>query len=208
MKDNIKHLAELTGLEVNDLLAAASDSIPGMVPIVGGIFDAIKHKRLINRLNSIECKIDEMRTEILNETNQEKFEFIQNFAFPLFLQKLLEEDEELKIKYLINGITRVVKGTNLNESHLILVFDILDQLRSIEIGYLISLIEESSFIEEENLSSNMIKYIESKLEKLGLLEVANKVSFIAKPEKESVAMAYADRTSATELGKELINFID
>lgn len=208
MKENIKHLAELTGLDVNEIVAAATDSIPGMVPVVGGILDAIKNKRLLNRLNSIESKVDEMRIEMNKETNHEKIEFIQNFAFPLFLQKLLEEDEELKLKYLINAIKRVVKGTNLNESHLILVFDILDQLRSLEIDYLISLIEESSFIEEENLSSNMIKYIESKLERLGLIEAANKVNLIPAPEQESVAMAYADKTSATELGKELINFID
>ncbi|MGA6580838.1 hypothetical protein [Providencia sp. NPDC089923] len=200
----IKKIVGLDNYEVGELV---SEIVSDATPVINSILRHIKMKRLMERLSMLETTINEINNRINSEVNQETVNRVQNFAFPIFLQKLLEEDEDQKIKYLVNSIHTIINKQTLNESHLVLIFDILDELRCIEIEYLISLVEEKPFLENETISRNIVKFIEIKLERMGLIEMADSVKFTPAPKKETISMVYSDKTKITELGREFISFI-
>lgn len=202
--DTIKDIVGLDQLEIVDVI---SESVTDMIPGLGEILTNIKIKKLGKRLTLVETELNQIKVRISKETNLEKVEQIKDFVLPIFLQKLMEEDEDQKIKYLVKSINRTIDEKSLNESHLVLIFDILDNLRCMEIDFLISLIDNIPFLENKNISQNIIKFIETKLEKMGLIEMANSVKLVPAPEMKTVSMAYSNETAITELGKEFINFI-
>lgn len=202
----IDNLREIAGLEPLEIVEVLGESVPDMTPVVGSIITNVKIKRLAKRLTRVESDINHIKDVISVETNQRKVEQIKDFVFPIFLQQLLEEDEEQKIKYVINSIKRFVDEDTLNESQLILIFDILDKLRCIDVDYLISLNDDIEFLPDVEASANIITFIESKLEKIGLIHIANLGKLIANQEG-GPAVSYSEKTIISDLGKEILNFI-
>lgn len=207
MHNAIESIKKIIGLEQLEIVEVLGESVPDMTPVLGSILTNIKIKRLAKRLTLVETELNQIRDFISVETNLDKVEQIKDFVLPIFLQKLLEEDEEQKIKYLARSINKVINAGSLNESHLVIILDILDNLRCIEIDYLISLIDNTSFLDKENMSQNIIKFIETKLEKIGLIEMANSIKFAPSKEYDTLAATYQNETVVTELGNEIVNFI-
>lgn len=202
--ETLKDLADFEKLEVAEMVG---ESVADMTPVLGSFLTNLKIKRLAKRLTMAESDISQIRDIISATSNQEKVEQMKNFVLPIFLQKLLEEDEEQKIKFVVNSIKRFVEEEVLNDSQLILIFDILDKLRCIEIDYLKSLRDGIEFLPGVEASANIITFIENKLERIGLIHIANLGKLIAVPEEKGVAVSFSDNTEISELGKEFLNFI-
>lgn len=202
--DALKDLANLEKIEIAEVIG---ESAADMTPVVGSFLTNLKIKRLAKRLAMAESDISQIRDIISVTPNQEKVEQMKNFVLPIFLQKLLEEDEEQKIKFVVNSIKRFAGEDALNDSQLILIFDILDELRCIEIDYLKSLRDAIEFLPGVEASANIITFIENKLEGIGLIHIANLGKLMANPELGTAAVSFSDETEITELGKEFLNFI-
>ncbi|MEX3743560.1 hypothetical protein [Lysinibacillus xylanilyticus] len=207
MHNVINTIKDMAGFEHKEIMELLGESVSDMAPVLGSILTNIKIKRLAKRLTVVESEINQIRDTISVTPNLEKIEQIRDFVLPIFLQKLLEEDEEQKIKFVVNSIKRFVEEDTLNDFQLILIFDILDELRCIEIDYLKSLRDGKEFLPEVEASANIITFIENKLEGIGLIHIANRGKLIANSELGSAAVSISDKTEISGLGKEFLNFI-
>lgn len=207
MHNIINTIKDIVGLDSLELVEVVGESVPDMTPFLGSILTNIKIKRLAKRLTSVESELNQIREIIAVEPNQEKVNQVKEFVLPIFLEKLLEEDEDQKVKYVVNSIKRFIEEETLNESQLILIFDIIDKLRCVEVDYLISLRDNTEFLPSVEASENIITFIENKLERIGLIHIANLGKFVVNKEG-GPAYRYSDKTKISNLGNEILNFID
>ncbi|QPQ35884.1 hypothetical protein [Lysinibacillus sp. JNUCC-52] len=206
MHNIMNALKDLADFEKLDIAEVISESAADMTPVLGSFLTNLKIRRLAKRLTSVEAEINQIRDLISATPNQEKVEQMKDFVLPIFLQKLLEEDEEQKLKFVVNSIKRFIEVDTLDESQLILIFDILDKLRFIEIDYLKSLRDGIEFLPGVNASANIITFIEDKLEGIGLIHIAYRGKLVG--DTKGAAISYSDKTEISPLGIELLNFIN
>lgn len=172
---------------IKDLLGISADTALGdLAPIIGNALQSIKIRKLGKRLNSCEEKIEIISTK-LSVIDDEKFvTLLKEFLFPSILQHLLDEEEDRKTSYFLNGFEFVIDNKLINESKILIFYDILRELRVVEIEYLSTLSlaykqyrkklresgerVENPFDNEE--FSTMKHTIEVKLEGLGLIKTS------------------------------------
>lgn len=179
------------------------------VPVIGKIISTIKYRRLSKRLKDNEQKIKKLSTKVNNIDDADFIDFLKNFLFPSILQNIMEEDEDAKIGYFLDGFEQVIDEEVVDKSKILIMYDLLRELRYIEIEYLISFSSEykvfemdyyydtgeyveSHFNHFDTKTFNEIKpAIEIKLERLGLLDTERLLTYKEIKEKidESVALS-------------------
>lgn len=186
----VKNLRNLVGLD-NDVPGLPIETIVEAAPVIGKILTSFKIHRLSKRLEIYAEKINELSLKVTSIDDEKFVDLLKDFLFPAILQQLLEEDEDNKIGYFLDGFGNVIDNRNVNESSLLILFDTLRELRFIEIEYLITLSSTyknycMKYREKNNKKVNnpfknenfetIRPAIESKLERLGLINRSNSLS--------------------------------
>lgn len=217
LKEKIQDISELaieTGAPLAGNLisnALVGQVIPGAATFVLGW----KQKRTEKMLSKA---IDELKTQIvdinnsLKELKDNQIEFFKETIFPIALDFIEKESQEEKIKYIVNGITISIKN-NITDIDLILnYYDMLNELRMIDIRILIDAYKESTKtdVDYEEIVYSRIKteyeaaetYIIKKLESLSLISVdktyAELEGRIVRPKKSSIHIS--------KIGKYFVEF--
>lgn len=168
---------------------------------------------MIRKLNRVEKRIKEhaeglkridkmFASEILSK------EYIQEKIGPIVLSDLIEEHEDAKIVYLLQGFENVFINECKNESLVINYFDTLRSLRyeDVRMLFYLSGINGDPFESFQKGSPEHIlsKQIYSKLERLYLIKSASTFSYLEHgPEAEEAAL----KPKLTPYGKNFIKFI-
>lgn len=187
--DQVKSLIGDQNFAGLDILAG---TISEVAPVISNIITSFKIRRLSKRLALHEKKIQNLSQKLVSIEDDKFVDLLKNFLFPSILQQLLEEDEDNKTGYFLDGFGNVIDKKIIDESRILILYDILKNLRYIEIEYLISLSSKyKRYCRDIKMSTKQqvdkpfddLKFksikiaIESKLEGLGLIDTGRSISY-------------------------------
>lgn len=161
---------------IGDFLGLAKDiSIGELAPFVSNGIQSFKIRRLAKRLDTCEGKIDYLSQKVKIIDDDDFVIFLKEFLFPSILQSLLDEEEDKKTSLFLDGFETVIDNRIIEESKILILYDVMRELRFIEIQYLLSLWDEGR---NENTQINpfakgikqdLLFLIQIKLTKYGLI---------------------------------------
>lgn len=205
IKEKIEDISELSiqaGAPLaGNLIANAlvGQVIPGAATFVLGWKQKRTERMMSQAIDELKNQIMEINNS-LKEMKESQIFFVSEKLFPIVLDNIENESEEDKIKYIINGFISSINN-DITELDLILsYYDIINELRMIDIRILIDLYEENKktvrgYMEEMDRTIKteyeaVEAYIVKKLESLGLISVRKTVSdlggVVEKPRKSAL----------------------
>ncbi|WP_339213955.1 hypothetical protein [Ornithinibacillus sp. FSL M8-0202] len=209
------------------------DTIADQAPIAGKILTTFKIHRLQQRIKHHEKGINYI-TEKVRAIDDPNFKIlIKDFLFPDLLQQLLDEDEDQKISYFLNGFCHVIDNEIYDRSKILIYYDALISLRFVEIEYLLTFTSEYNKYRYHKVKHNdfekhftekrefweLKSTIENKLESMNLISTGRLVSYtkiMKKMNKISLDVqrglasprSEPDETKITEFGKRFVYFFN
>lgn len=142
------------------------------VPYIGKFVQTVKINRLIRRFKEHDKKINFISH--LAADSVLSSEYISQRIFPIIFSDLFEEHEDAKINLILNGFENVFIEQNSNESVIINFYDMLRNLRYLDLKrlfYLAGLTEETITFVQESDVHGLIRNIDRRLENNGLLNI-------------------------------------
>lgn len=142
------------------------------VPYIGKLVQTVKINRLIRRFKEHDKKINFISH--LAADSVLSSEYISQRIFPIIFSDLFEEHEDAKINLILNGFENVFIEENRNESVIINFYDMLRNLRYLDLKrlfYLAGLTEETITFVQESDVHGLIRNIDRRLENNGLLNI-------------------------------------
>ncbi|MFJ5749656.1 hypothetical protein ACIP97_13910 [Peribacillus frigoritolerans] len=186
IRENKDALVE-QGVEVGSELIF--DGIAGQVaPGIVAVRMAYKQKQMENRVHKALELIDNRMDTILDllaHLNDYEYRFVEEKVFPIVFENIINEDEEEKIKYIINSFETIIENKIVDEELVLSYLDVIKSLRIIDIQHLYrqtsdyrkKLSMEKRTLEPPDLSEigqqrvALTKYIHNKLQQLGLIDI-------------------------------------
>lgn len=236
---NLEQLKSILDIKEGSGIEMAFDAIFDQIPLIGKILTTIKLRKLKRRMNEHSEKLTFLESKISTIEDNKFTDLIKNFLFPIILQELIEEDEDNKIAYFLNGFEQVIDSKITDKSKILVYYDVLRELRFIDIEYLIKLtwvyehhlinnsISNDNLVDldatEERYGSKLYSYfksddfgninvfVESKLEKLGLIDLGKSITYeeiferMALQEKYSISN-FNDGIKVTSFGHNFLDF--
>ncbi|SEL09947.1 hypothetical protein [Paenibacillus sp. OK003] len=142
------------------------------VPYIGKLVQTVKINRLVRRFKEHDKKINFISH--LAADSVLSSEYISQRIFPIIFSDLFEEHEDAKINLILNGFENVFIEENRNESVIINFYDMLRNLRYLDLKrlfYLAGLTEETITFVQESDVHGLIRNIDKRLENNGLLNI-------------------------------------
>lgn len=182
----VESFKNLIGESNFNVLEFFAGTIGDVAPIISNLMTSFKIYRLKNRLEKHEIKLKELSEKVVVIEDEKFVDILKNFLFPSILQQLLDEDEDNKIGYFLDGFGNVIDSRVIDESEILILYDTLKNLRFIEIEYLISFSrayknyhrgkEIKDYFKEDNFSK-IKQPIENKLENIGLIDTGKYMTY-------------------------------
>ena len=186
VKDNSDVLSENIVEIGSDILieGVVGQLAPGIISVRNAYKQRQLEESLIITISEINHKVD-ILSERIEDLSNEELAFVEKEVFPVFFDHVLEEPEKGKIKYFISGFETIIEHKFREKDLILSYFDVLRSLRINEIGRLISQTPEyrmkvysedagytlnSEIIDQLQDKSAFIKYMDNKLEQLGLIQ--------------------------------------
>ncbi|HBU84365.1 MAG TPA: hypothetical protein DEF35_22375 [Paenibacillus sp.] len=142
------------------------------VPYIGKLVQTVKINRLIRRFKEHDKKINFISH--LAADSILSSEYISQRIFPIIFSDLFEEHEDAKINLILNGFENVFIEENSDESVIINFYDMLRNLRYLDLKrlfYLAGLTEETITFVQKSDVHGLIRNIDRRLENNGLLNI-------------------------------------
>lgn len=165
---------ELLGIQENTLGSTAFDLIfdvgVAATPVVSNFVQGLQIRNLKNVLKEIDKVIQTMNVTF--KEHEEKF--IQEKTLPLILKNAIQEEQEEKIRIMVNGFESIIYDSMYEEDDLYEYYDVLKSLRYKEIARMLQLYDRG-FQDQETYNTGNFEfvgtsreYIDNKLVRLGL----------------------------------------
>jgi len=219
LKEKLNDFTEIS-LEIGAPIVGnmVTDTIIGqIVPGAATAFLSYRQKRtekmLIRAIDELKIQISEINSKLIG-MSEKQIILIKESIFPIVLDNIEKESEEEKIKYIVNGFKHSINYDITDFDLILSYYDILNDLRMIDIRILIDLYEESkkmvrSYMEETDRTIKteyeaVETYAIKKMESLGLISV--KKTFedlegrVTKPKKSA--------TKISKLGIYFVKFFE
>lgn len=200
-------LLEVTKEQVGDEATTLFEYALDLAPYIGKFLQARKIWRAENRIREHSDQLKEIQKFYSSGLLSQKF--IQERVGPIFLGDFIEEHEDAKIVYILNGVENIFISNNTDESLIIYYDDTLRELRYEDIRklYYYSAITDDPF---SNITLNspraaLSQQIYIKLEKLYLIKSAK--TYNALQHGPEMLSEEDRRVELTDYGKEFIKFI-
>ncbi|WP_203363070.1 hypothetical protein [Bacillus sp. REN10] len=203
----MKQLVTVVKDNVGEPLSLVFDVVLDFVPYLNSFNNMRKINRAERRIK--EHKEQFIRIQQLFNSELVSQEFIQERISPIILSDLIEEHEDAKINYILNGFENVFINQNQNESLIINYYDTLRNLRYEDIRklYFYAAITDDPFrkIEKGSPEEGLSQQIFTKLERLYLVKAFNSYDAL---EKGAATLSEEDRkVELTTYGKDFISYI-
>ncbi|WP_164670224.1 hypothetical protein [Virgibacillus doumboii] len=122
-------IKSLLGIEDGSTIDLLIDNAMSATPYISGAYNAYKMQRFKKRLDLHEKQLSIIGNKI-NLLEDKSFKaMIQHTIFPYILDDLIEEHQEKKVNYIINGFNYVVDEEINDEAYIISYYDTLRVLR-------------------------------------------------------------------------------
>lgn len=139
------------------------------IPWLGKLFQRMKNNQFNKRINKIEADF----LEVLKLIPEKDYEYFGEKIGIITLQNIFMDEEEDKAEYFILGFENCVRCEYKNEDKAIALFDIVSELRMMDIKRLVFLYDYSKDKVSNNQPSEdmkpYIRFVDEKLERLGLI---------------------------------------
>jgi bifunctional DNA-binding transcriptional regulator/antitoxin component of YhaV-PrlF toxin-antitoxin module len=183
MEKELSHtLKEMMGISPGSQLEFIFESVSQVAPYVGKVITAYKIHRLEKRFKEHETRIKNIQQKI-EWLSPELIEFVKGRVFPFVLEDLLNEAQDQKVEFILNGFEVVIEKEFTEEDKIISYFDILRQLRVDELMSLLNydyeyfrMMEEkrkniglSNEADVKKIIDGYYTYINSRLSSFGLV---------------------------------------
>lgn len=191
--------------------AVIVQAVPGVATAVISYKQKRTERMLIKAIDELKKQMIAINEKV-NNMDKEQITFIKEKVLPIVFDFVIEESQEEKIKYIINGAINLIEIDITDEDLILNYYDILSKLRIKDINILIDLYQESkkmirSYLEEtdrtiKNEYEAVETHIIKKMESIGLISVRKTLEDlegrITKPKKSA--------TDISKLGIYLIEF--
>lgn len=150
------------------------DVTEGVAPVISNVLQSLRIRNLKKGLKQINDVVQNMSIAL----NEQEEKFVQEKALPLIIKNIIQEEQEEKIKILVNGFESIVYDSMYEEDYLYEYYDVLKSLRKKDIARMLQLYNDEVHNQETYNIGNFefdgtsVEYIDNKLLKLGLREVA------------------------------------
>ncbi|TRY27437.1 hypothetical protein FOI68_03515 [Brevibacillus sp. LEMMJ03] len=178
---DLKAILESVGIEEGTILYEVFEAGVFLAPYIGKAFQFQKFRRLEKRLQEHEHLLKQIEGS-LSKPNID-IDFIKERVFPIVFEDLLEEHDDMKIQYILNGFKSVLDGPIYDEERILAYFDTLRGLRYLDIrrlGYFAGLDEiypEGFYFIGSEMDA-LVNYADSKLANLSLIYVMRTWGYI------------------------------
>lgn len=192
---------------VGDDLACVLDYIIDLAPYLGKLYQTRKIGRAEKRIKEHSQQLKRIQSLFASETISK--EFIQEKVGSIVLSDIIEEHEDAKIVYILNGFENVFINKNTDETLILNYYDTLRDLRYEDIRklYYYAAIKDDPFknVEKGSPREALSQQIYSKLERLYLVKAAKTWDAL---ERGTDLLSEGERkVELTQYGKEFIKFI-
>ena len=160
----------------------AGEVIGAICPRINNIRLGYKQNRLERNVNRafllISEKQDEIESRLLQLERNDETHCYLNKLTEMLLDQIVDEIQEKKVDYNVNGYINLIKSDNTNEDVALMFFKTLSQLSDLDLRVLklYSFFSEETahdIVSELNISYEQLKFVKEKLERFGLLQSRN-----------------------------------
>lgn len=180
----VNYLKDMLEVAEGTIVDTVIDVGLGAAPVVGKVYQSYQIWKLQKRMTSNEQQLLRLKEKV--ETSENEV-FYKQEIFPLIVKSLMEDDEDLKAKVIIDGFEYVIDNDLHNIERIYHYYDVLSELRYGDIMVLVtfppynpanySFSEKRSnvFLSSSNTSKELSeeeaiqRYQKNKLVRLGLL---------------------------------------
>ena len=113
---------------------AASSFIPGVSGAVQGYKRARFERNMIRVAEELNLKMKSLQSNLDSKTSEQKEQIDRLFQY--VIDSAIDEQQEEKIKYMVNGFVQITKHDFLSEDFVLTYYDVLKELRIIDISVL------------------------------------------------------------------------
>ncbi len=144
-------------------------SVSDFLPLINNIFQAVKNRQFRRRIEANEERFKKLY-QLIPETD---YDFFAGEIGTIVIQKILLDEEDDKAEFFVLGFENCVKNNFKDEDKIITLFDIISNLRMIDIIRLIHIYNYKNNNESsKEISVDLkpyIRYVDEKLSRLGLI---------------------------------------
>jgi hypothetical protein len=155
----------------------AGTFVPGVASVVLGYKQKRQERMLEKFMEETQARQEELEKKIIQMSEEKMKEFTSKY-FGIVTDYVLDEVQEEKIKYIVNGFINLASIEDIKEDFVFSYYDILIDLRVVDLGVLKLYHNYSqgnlegdfrTVLEEFNLDYDQYKSIQNKLLRMGLL---------------------------------------
>jgi len=121
-------LYDFLGIEKGSSVDEIIDFGLSAAPIISKVYNTFKLRRFDKRIKNNEAQLNRINQKLVLLDDPIK-EMIQNTIFPYILDDLIEEHQEKKVAFILNGFEYIVDEKISEESYIISYYDVLRELR-------------------------------------------------------------------------------
>lgn len=171
---------EAGSLAVSEGVGIIAGEIFGAVlPVVNSIRLSYKQNRMernvVEALKILQSQQDELEVKIV-ELQRSNLEY-QRFITEVLLDNIVDQPQEVMVKYNINGYVNLLKSDNTNQDIVLMFFKTLAQLNDLDIrvlkAYSYPGLDGESLVDicnDVHIDFEQMRFIREKLERFGLLQ--------------------------------------
>ncbi|GAB6440297.1 hypothetical protein bcgnr5372_63730 [Bacillus luti] len=157
----------------------------GVAPIAGSILNYFKFKKINKELSNLKGQIENIAQKIEDSQNEV---YLKQEIFPIILNKIMNDEQEEKIKIILNGFEYIIDNEILDSDKIFHYYDVLAEMRLSEIVHLtnkyvvimemlknpgkmeLKLDLKMEYTAEDKEREDLERYMNNKLFRLGILE--------------------------------------
>jgi len=182
IKERINEIFDISAEPAVDIISSMfiEGAIGSIVPGVTSVMLAYKQKRqekmFVKFMEEMQTRQDEFEDKVLR-LDEESAKKIRTDFFGIVSDVVLDEVQEEKIKYIVNGFINLASIPNAKEDFVLIYYDTLNSLRVVDLGLLIIYNDPitnmkegfQKAIDKIGVKNDQVEMINRKLLSLGLL---------------------------------------
>lgn len=222
--DIVQSLKNLLGIDPDSKLEFWIDNIGSIAPYIGSAITTHRINRLKKHLEGYGQRLVIIEEKLIHK--DDKFvQFLQEKVFPFILEDMMNEAQDEKIEFLINGFENIINREFTDQDKIIAYCDVLRQLRIDELKRLITYTQEYKRLGLSNIkhlhpnatkeeyeeyyeNKAYARYIDNRLINLGLIEIELSAKGSTWGDLSKVTNPSNASKRITSFGLRLIRFFD
>lgn len=122
----VKYIKDMLGVQEGSVIDIVFDTGMGAAPTVGNMYQSYRIKNLEKRMKQNENQLEIIKDKVENSINEV---FYKSKVVPLIINQILNEDEDLKVKVIIDGFEHIVDNDLHQIEKIYHYYDVLGELR-------------------------------------------------------------------------------